>query len=92
MNHRPTKTPKLSSFAHGFVRGIIGKRTTRGSSIHPPPNPKEKGLKTTTRKSLRKGSENHQKGEIGRTPKSFEEPRRIFYTYYKRFIQGLAST
>jgi hypothetical protein len=26
-----------------------------------------------------------------RTPTSLEEPRRIFYTYHERFIQGLAS-
>jgi hypothetical protein len=43
------------------------------SSIHPSPNRKEKGLKTTTRKTPRKGSENHQKGETGRTPPSLEE-------------------
>jgi hypothetical protein len=74
MNPKSTKTPTLSPFAYRFGRGIKGKRTTKGSSIHPPPNPKEKGLKTTTRKSLRKGSENHQKGEMGTTPQDLEEP------------------
>jgi hypothetical protein len=49
-------------------------KNTRGSSIHPPPKHKEKALKTTTRKSPRKGSENHLKGEIGRTPQSLEDP------------------
>jgi hypothetical protein len=29
------KTPKSSPFAHGFGRGIKGKRTTKGSCIHP---------------------------------------------------------
>jgi hypothetical protein len=48
-----------------------------------PPNPKEKGLKTASRKMLRKGSENHQKGKPGRTQTSLEEPRRIIYTYHE---------
>ena len=82
-NPRATKTPKSSPFAHGFGRGIKGKRTTKGSCIHPPPNPKEKGLKTATRKSPRKASENHQKGETGKTHPSLEEPRRIIYTYQR---------
>jgi hypothetical protein len=70
-------------FAHGF--GIVnkGKRTTKVSSKHPPPNLKEKDLKTATRKSPRKGSENHQNGEMGKTPPSLEEPRRIIYTYHE---------
>jgi hypothetical protein len=85
-NPRDKKTPKSSPFAHGFGRGIKGKRTTKGSSIHPPPNPKEKGLEIAPRKSPRKGSENHQKGETGKTPQGLEEPRRIFYTYHRRFI------
>jgi hypothetical protein len=48
-----------------------------------PPNPKEKGLKTASRKMLRKGSENHQKGKPGRTQTSLEEQRRIIYTYHE---------
>jgi hypothetical protein len=91
MNLRPTNTPKLSPFAHKFGRGLKGKRTIKGLSIHRPPNPKEKGLKTTIRKSPRKGSENHQKREMGTRQQDHEKPRWIFYTYHKRFIQGLAS-
>jgi hypothetical protein len=41
--------------------------------MHPTPNPKEKGLKTTSRKSPRKGSENHQEGKSGRTQTSLED-------------------
>jgi hypothetical protein len=52
-NPRTPKTPKSSPFAHRFGRGIKGKRTTKGSCIHPPPNPKEKGLEITPRKSPR---------------------------------------
>jgi hypothetical protein len=37
----------------------------KGSCIHPPPNPKEKGLEIAPRKSTRKGSENHQKEQTG---------------------------
>jgi hypothetical protein len=45
-----------------------------------PPNPKEKGLEITLRKSPRKGSENHKKGQMGKTHPSLEEPRRVIYT------------
>jgi hypothetical protein len=51
----------------------------KGSSIHPPPNPKEKDLEIPPRK----GSENHQKGETGKTHPSLEEPRRIIYIYQR---------
>jgi hypothetical protein len=79
-NPRTLKTPKSSTFDHRFGRGNEGKRTTKGSCIHPPPNPKEKGLEMTLRKSPRKGSENHQKERTGTTHPSLEEPRRIIYT------------
>jgi hypothetical protein len=79
-----TKTPKSSPFAHGFGRGIKGKRTTKGSSIYPSLNHQEKGLDIIPRKSPRKGSENHQTGKLGRTQTSLEEPRRIIYTYHER--------
>jgi hypothetical protein len=52
-NPRTPKTPKSSPFAHGFERRIQGKRTTMGSCIHPPPNPKEKGLEIALRKTPR---------------------------------------
>jgi hypothetical protein len=38
-NPRKMKTLKSSPFAHEFGRGIIGKKTTKGSCIHPPTNP-----------------------------------------------------
>jgi hypothetical protein len=41
-NPRAKKTPKSSPFAHEFGRGIKGKRTTKGSSIHPHQIPKRK--------------------------------------------------
>jgi hypothetical protein len=56
----------------------------------PPPNPKEKGLEITPRKSPRKGSENHQKERTGTTHPSLDEPYRIIYTS-QRDIHGLAS-
>jgi hypothetical protein len=77
-NPRAKKTSKSSPFAHGFGREITGKRTTKGSSIHPPPNAKEKGLEIAPSKSPRKGSENHQKGETRKT-----HPSRIIYTYQR---------
>jgi hypothetical protein len=74
------KTPKSSPFAYGFGRGVKGKITTKGSCIHHPPNPKEKGLEITLRKSPRKSSENHQKERMGTTHSSLEEPHRIIHT------------
>jgi hypothetical protein len=82
-NPRTPKTPKLSPFAYGFGTGIKGKRTMKGSCIHPPQNPKEKGLEIAPRKSPRKGSKNHQKGKSGRTQTSLEEPLWIIYTYHE---------
>jgi hypothetical protein len=64
-NPRTPKTPKSIPFAHGFGRGIKKKRTTKGSCIHPSPNPQEKGLEIAPRKLSRKGSENHQKEQQG---------------------------
>jgi hypothetical protein len=65
-NPRTTKTPKSSPFSHGFGRAIKGKRTTKGSCIHPPTNPQDNSLETSPRKSPRKGSENHQKRKTGK--------------------------
>jgi hypothetical protein len=79
-NPRTPKTPKASPFTHGFGRGIKGKRTTKGSHIHPPSNPQEKGLANTPRNPPREGSENHHKERTGTTQPSLEEPRRIIYT------------
>jgi hypothetical protein len=55
------RKPQSSPFSHRFVRGIKGKRITKGSCIHPPTNPQENSLEISPRKSPRKGSENHQK-------------------------------
>jgi hypothetical protein len=52
----------------------------KGSCIQPPPNPKEKGLEIAPRKFPIKGSENHQREQMGTTHPSLEEPHRIIYT------------
>jgi hypothetical protein len=62
-NPRTPKTPKSSPFAHGFGRGIKGKRTTKGSCIHAPPNSKEKGLEIAPRKTPRKAPKLTKKNE-----------------------------
>jgi hypothetical protein len=54
-NPRTRKTPKLSPFTHGFGRGIIAQRTTKGSHKFPPSNPQEKGPENHPRKTPRKG-------------------------------------
>jgi hypothetical protein len=46
----------------------------------PPPNPQEKGPEIASRKSPRKGFENHQKERMGTIHPSLEEPHRIIYT------------
>jgi hypothetical protein len=79
-NPRTQKTPKSSPFTHRFGRGIKGKRTTKGSHIHPPPNPQEKGLENTPRKIANKRLRKSQKEQTGTTHTSLEEPRRIIYT------------
>jgi hypothetical protein len=38
-NPRTPKTPKSSPLTHGFGRGIIAQRTTKGSHKFPPTNP-----------------------------------------------------
>jgi hypothetical protein len=48
------KTPKSSPFSHRFGRGIKGKRTMKGSCIHPPTNPQEKDLEITPIKSSKR--------------------------------------
>jgi hypothetical protein len=73
----------LSAFTHEFGRGIKCKRTTKGSCIHHPPNPKEKGLNTASRKSPRRAPKITKKGKPRRIQTSLEEPCRIIYTYHE---------
>jgi hypothetical protein len=78
-NPRAPKIPKSSPITHRFGRRIKGNRTTKGSHIHPPPNPQEQGPENTTRKPAREGSENHHQEQTGTTQPSLEEPRQIIY-------------
>jgi hypothetical protein len=80
-NPRTPKTPKSSPLTRRFGRGIKGKRTTKGSHIFPPSNPKEQGPKNTPRKPQRESSENDHQEQSGTTHQSLEEPRRIICTY-----------
>jgi hypothetical protein len=82
-NHRTLKTPKSSPLTHGFGRGIIALRTTKGSHKFPTSNPQEQGPENTPRKPSREGSENHHQEHPGTTQQGLEEPRRIIYTYLK---------
>jgi hypothetical protein len=65
-NPRAPKTPKSSPLTHGFGRGIKEKRTTKGSHIHPPPNPQVQGPENTPRNPSREGSENHHQEQSGK--------------------------
>jgi hypothetical protein len=49
-NPRSLKTPKSSPLTHGFGRGIIVQRTTKGSHKFSPSNPQEQGPENTPRK------------------------------------------
>jgi hypothetical protein len=82
-NPRTSKTPKSSPLTHGFGRGIKGKRTTKGSHIHPPPNPQEQGPENTPRNPPRECSEYHHQKQTGTTQPILEDPRRIIYTYQR---------
>jgi hypothetical protein len=82
-NLRTQKTPKSSPFTHGFGRGIIAQRTTKGSHKFPPSNPQEKGPENHPRKTQRKGSENHHQEQPGTTQQGLEKPRGIIYTCHK---------
>jgi hypothetical protein len=81
-NPRALKTPKSRPLTYEFGWGIKGKRTTKGSQKHPPPNPQEQG-QNTPRKPPREGSENHHQEQTGTTQPSLEEPRWIIYTYQR---------
>jgi hypothetical protein len=80
-NPRTPKTPKIEPLTHGYGRGIIGQRTTKGSHKFPKSNPQEQGPENTPRKPPREGSKNHHQEQPGTTQHSIEEPRRIIYTY-----------
>jgi hypothetical protein len=66
-------------------------RGTRSSYVTSNKNPSKKRPQNFPTEIPKKGSENHQKGKMGGTQPSLEEPCRIIYTYHERFIQGLAS-
>jgi hypothetical protein len=78
-NPRTLKTPKLSPFTHEFGREIKGKRTTKGSHIHP-----HQILKRKVPKSLQENRQERtpkiKKERTGTTHPSLEEPRRIIDT------------
>jgi hypothetical protein len=66
-NPRTLKTPKSSPLTHSFGREIKGKRTTKGSHIFPPSNPREQGPENTPRKPQREDSKNHHQEQPGTT-------------------------
>jgi hypothetical protein len=66
-------------------------RGIRSSYVTSNKNTSKKHSQDFHTKNPRKGSENYQKGKMGRTPTNLEEPHRIIYKYHERFIQGLAS-
>jgi hypothetical protein len=67
------ENPKIEPLCSRIWEGNQRGKNHKGFMHTPPPNLKEKGLKTATRNSLRKGSKNHQKWRNGRdTTKPFE--------------------
>jgi hypothetical protein len=87
---KPLKTPKLKPFRRVCWSKITKQRGTRSSYVTSNKNLSKKHPPNFPTEIPRKGSENHQKGKMGGTQPSLEEPRRIIYTYHERFIQVLA--
>jgi hypothetical protein len=73
---RNRRNPAKNSSKPRAPRGIKRKRTTKGSHIHPPPNPLQQGPENTPRNPPREGSENHHQEQMGTTQPSLEEPLR----------------
>jgi hypothetical protein len=82
-NPRTPETPKSSPLTHGFGKGIVAQRTTKGSQKFPPTNPQEQGPENNPRKSPREGSKNHHQEQPRTTHPNLEEPHRIIYTCHK---------
>jgi hypothetical protein len=80
---RKPRKPKIEPLYSRIWEGNQREKNHEGFKHTPPLNPKEKGLEIAPRKSPRKASENHQKGQTGKTHPSLEEPRRIIYTYQR---------
>jgi hypothetical protein len=86
------KTTKSNMFRRVCWSKITKQRGTRSSYVTSNKKPSKKRHQNFSKEIPRKSSENHQKGKMGRTQTSLEEPRQIIYIYHERFIQGLAST
>jgi hypothetical protein len=92
-HHEPytNENPKIEPLCSQIWEGNQTEKNHKGFKYTSPTKSKRERPQNHQRKSLRKGSENHQKGETRTTPQDLEGPRRIIYTYHLRFIQGLAS-
>jgi hypothetical protein len=82
-NPRTRKTPKSSSFTHGFGRGTTAQKSTKGSHKFPSSNSQEQGPKNNPKKSPKEGSKNHHQEQPGTTHPNLDELRRIIYTCNK---------
>jgi hypothetical protein len=82
-NPRTQKTPKSSSFTHGFGRGFTAQRTTKGSHKFPPSNPQEQVPENNPKKTPKEGFENNHEEQPGTTHPNLDEPRRIIYRFNK---------
>jgi hypothetical protein len=80
---KPPKTPKLKPFRRVCWIKITKKRGTRSSYVTYNKNPLKKRPQNFPTEIPRKDPENHQKGKMGGTQPSLEEPRRIIYTYQR---------
>jgi hypothetical protein len=65
----------LKAFLRDLRGKITNKRGTPTSCVIPKTNLLKKYLQILLRKSPRKGSENHRKGEIGGATRTLEESR-----------------
>jgi hypothetical protein len=90
MSSRNSKNHQIEAVSGGCWGKVTKQRGIRSSYVTPNKNPAKKYLQNSTKKIPKKRLRKSQKRENGRDNKSLEEPRRIFYTYQERFIQGLA--
>jgi hypothetical protein len=85
-----TKTKKSSPFAHEFGTGIKGKRTMKGSSIHPPNKSQRERPRIHHKEFAKKGL---RKSPKRRNTKDTSKPSGTTSNHLyiqMRFIQGLA--
>jgi hypothetical protein len=80
---KPLKTPKSKPFPRVSWIKTTKQRGPRSSYVTSNKNPSKKCSQNFSTEIPRKDLENYQKGKMGETHPSLEEPCRIIYTYQR---------